>query len=92
VPDDVPSAAVPNAPVSDAPSAKPVPPASVGQQPVAAAPAPARRVQAAETMPDKKRVRDADSTASIRRPVPPGDVGGPLKTKNISILDILTGG
>jgi len=87
VPDDV-----PNAPVSGAPSAKPVPPASVGQQPVATAPAPARRVQAAETMPDKKRVRDADSTASIRRPVPPGDVGGPLKTKNISILDILTGG
>jgi penicillin-binding protein 1A len=35
---------------------------------------------------------DGGSTASIKRPVPPGDVGGPLKTKNISILDILTGG
>jgi penicillin-binding protein 1A len=35
---------------------------------------------------------DAAPTASIRRPVPPGDVGGPLKKKSTSILDILSGG
>ncbi|MBN9242192.1 MAG: penicillin-binding protein [Mesorhizobium sp.] len=35
---------------------------------------------------------DAAPTASIRRPVPPGDVGGPLKKKQTSIMDILTGG
>ena len=35
---------------------------------------------------------DAAPTASIRRPVPPGDIGGPLKKKSTSILDILSGG
>lgn len=35
---------------------------------------------------------DAGSTASIKRPVPPGDVGGPMKKGSGSILDILTGG
>ncbi|QDC00919.1 transglycosylase domain-containing protein [Mesorhizobium sp. 8] len=35
---------------------------------------------------------DTAPTASIRRPVPPGDVGGPLKKKSTSILDILSGG
>ncbi|TIX98373.1 MAG: hypothetical protein E5V16_31150, partial [Mesorhizobium sp.] len=32
------------------------------------------------------------TTASIKRPVPPGDVGGPVKKRQTSILDILTGG
>lgn len=35
---------------------------------------------------------DGGSTASIKRPVPPGDVGGPMKKGSGSILDILTGG
>ena len=35
---------------------------------------------------------DGGSTASIKRPVPPGDVGGPRKKGATSILDILTGG
>lgn len=75
-----------------------------GSVPVAksAPPLPVGRSVAAEPVTGRARTADADggfampsdegSTASIKRPVPPGDVGGPLKTKNISILDILTGG
>jgi penicillin-binding protein 1A len=33
-----------------------------------------------------------ESTGSIKHPVPPGDVGGPVKKRQTSILDILTGG
>jgi penicillin-binding protein 1A len=31
-------------------------------------------------------------TSSIKRPVPPGDVGGPLKKKETTLFDILSGG
>ena len=82
VQDDMPDGAVP--------VAKSTPPVPVG------------RSVAAEPVTGRARTADADggiampsdegSTASIKRPVPPGDVGGPLKKKNISILDILTGG
>ena len=39
-------------------------------------------------------IRNADEvpTASIRRPVPQADVGGPVERRGTSILDILTGG
>jgi penicillin-binding protein 1A len=57
--------------------------------------APSRPVRATETvdaggfgMP----AGDTAPTASIRRPVPPGDVGGPMKKKQTSIMDIVTGG
>jgi penicillin-binding protein 1A len=36
--------------------------------------------------------REELPTSSIRRMVPPGDVGGPVKKRTTSILDILTGG
>ncbi|MDG4881047.1 transglycosylase domain-containing protein [Mesorhizobium sp. WSM4884] len=87
VPDEIPSA--------DS-SPPPAPPAAVGQsQPVAPASArPVRTARPAETvdaggfdMPS-----DSGSTASIKHPVPPGDVGGPTKKRQTSILDILSGG
>lgn len=87
VQDEAPAAAAPAA-------AKPAPPVPVGHG-VAAAPAPAhaaRPAKAADAEVGLAMPGDGGSTASIKRPVPPGDVGGPLKTKNISILDILTGG
>lgn len=81
------------APSPVAPAQKLVPPASVGQA-VNAPPAPVRAVQAAPTKAQGKvRMPVEDSpTASIKRPVPPGDVGGPLKKRTTSILDILGGG
>ena len=36
--------------------------------------------------------RGEQPTSSIRRPVPPADVGGPARKRGTSILDILTGG
>jgi len=79
----------------------PVPSASVGQPaparqpaPVAQAPVPARAVPPGETV-DASRFGmpgDEGATASIKHPVPPGDVGGPVKKRQTSILDILTGG
>lgn len=83
------------APVAAAPAAKPAPPAPVGHDVVAAPAPPVRAVrpaQAADAEVGLAMPSDGGSTSSIKRPVPPGDVGGPLKTKNISILDILTGG
>ncbi|GLS36051.1 penicillin-binding protein [Mesorhizobium tianshanense] len=84
VQDEIPSAA-----------AQPAPPASVGQSaPSAQKASPARAARPAETV-------DAGgfgmpggdgTTASIKHPVPPGDVGGPVKKRQTSILDILTGG
>ncbi|UCI08983.1 transglycosylase domain-containing protein [Mesorhizobium sp. B1-1-8] len=91
VPDEIPSA--------DASQPPPVPQAPVGRSaPVAAqAPAPAkpaRTAQPAETvdaggfdMPG-----DGGATASIKHPVPPGDVGGRTRKRQTSILDILGGG
>ncbi|MGX5805396.1 transglycosylase domain-containing protein [Bradyrhizobium sp. Arg314] len=91
VPDEIPSA--------DASQPPPAPPAAVGQSaPVAQAPAPARQVRTtrpAETvdagggfdMPS-----DSGQTGSIKHPVPPGNVGGPTKKRQTSILNILGGG
>jgi penicillin-binding protein 1A len=90
VPDEIPSAS------SSQPA--PVPPASVGQQAPAAqaaAPvAPVRAVRPAQTVDaDGLAMPEDDSaTASIKHPVPPGNVGGPLKKRQTSILDILGGG
>ncbi|KUM26757.1 penicillin-binding protein [Mesorhizobium loti] len=85
VPDEIPSA--------DASQPPPAPPAPVGQSaPVAQAPA--RQARPAQTvdadgfgMPS-----DGGTTASVGHPVPPGDVGGPKKRRQTSILDILSGG
>ncbi|MBZ9761823.1 penicillin-binding protein [Mesorhizobium sp. CA8] len=87
VPDEIPSA--------DATQPPPAPPAAVGQSaPVAQAAAPARQARPAQTvdadgfgMPS-----DGGTTASVGHPVPPGDVGGPKKRRQTSILDILGGG
>jgi penicillin-binding protein 1A len=38
------------------------------------------------------RPSDRGTTGGINHPVPPGDVGGPLKKRTTSILDILSGG
>ncbi|RWE34216.1 MAG: penicillin-binding protein, partial [Mesorhizobium sp.] len=76
----------------------PVPRAPVGQsapvaasptgQPAVRAPRPAQTVDADDfDMPS-----DSGTTASVGHPVPPGSVGGPLKKKQTSILDILGGG
>ncbi|RWO27791.1 MAG: penicillin-binding protein, partial [Mesorhizobium sp.] len=73
----------------------PVPSASVSQSaPSAQKASPPRAVRPAETvdaggfgMPG-----GGGTTASIKRPVPPADVGGPVKKRQTSILDILTGG
>ncbi|WP_027165394.1 transglycosylase domain-containing protein [Mesorhizobium sp. WSM3224] len=87
VPDEIPSA--------DASQPPPAPPAAVGQsRPVAQAPAP-RQVRApAETVDAGGFGMPSDSgeTGSIKHPVPPGNVGGPAKKRQTSILDILGGG
>ncbi len=91
VPDEIPSA--------DNAQPPPTPPAPVGQSaPVAQAPAaparPARTARPAETVDAGGFGMPSDSgeTASIKHPVPPGNVGGPTKKRNTSILDILGGG
>ncbi|TPJ80895.1 transglycosylase domain-containing protein [Mesorhizobium sp. B2-6-2] len=94
VPDETPSA--------DASQPPAAPPAAVGQsqpaapsQPVAQAPArPVRTTRPAETVDAAGFGMPSDSgeTASIKHPVPPGNVGGPTKKRQTSILDILGGG
>ncbi|MBZ9988297.1 penicillin-binding protein [Mesorhizobium sp. BH1-1-5] len=87
VPDEIPSA--------DASQPPPAPPAAVGQsQPVAPAPAPVRQARPAQTVDADgfDMPSDKGSTASIKHPVPPGNVGGPTKKRQTSILDILGGG
>ncbi|TPN94711.1 transglycosylase domain-containing protein [Mesorhizobium sp. B1-1-5] len=94
VPDEIPSA--------DASQPPPAPPAAVGQsqpaaqsQPVAQAPArQVRTTRPAETVDAAGFGMPSDSgeTASIKHPVPPGNVGGPTKKRRTSILDILGGG
>ncbi|MGP2493834.1 transglycosylase domain-containing protein [Mesorhizobium sp. PUT5] len=86
VPDDVAPAQAPSA-AAPAPAAPPRP-----QAPVAAAPVPPRPVGAAQTVDAVSMPGDAAPTGAIKRPVPPGDVGGPLKKRHTSILDILGGG
>ncbi|MER8828815.1 penicillin-binding protein [Mesorhizobium sp. M0938] len=76
-------------------TAQPVPSASVGQSaPSAKKASSPRAVHPAETVDGGGfGMPGGDSaTASIKRPVPPGDVGGPVKKRQTSILDILTGG
>ncbi|RUW20577.1 penicillin-binding transpeptidase domain-containing protein, partial [Mesorhizobium sp. M1E.F.Ca.ET.041.01.1.1] len=85
VPDEIPSA--------DASQPAPVPQAPVGQsQPVAQAPA--RQARPAQTVDADgfDMPSDGGTTASVGHPVPPGDVGGPKKRRQTSILDILGGG
>ncbi|TIT05938.1 MAG: hypothetical protein E5W74_30895, partial [Mesorhizobium sp.] len=73
---------------------------AVGQSPQPAAPsqpvaqAPARQPRPAQTVDAEgfDMPSDSGSTASIKHPVPPGDVGGPKKRRQTSILDILGGG
>ncbi|MDX8518313.1 transglycosylase domain-containing protein [Mesorhizobium dulcispinae] len=86
VPDEIPSA--------DNSQPPPTPPAAVGQSSAPVAQAPARQARPAQTvdadgfgMPS-----DGGTTASVGHPVPPGDVGGPKKRRQTSILDILSGG
>ncbi|TPI38301.1 penicillin-binding protein [Mesorhizobium sp. B3-1-6] len=86
VPDEIPSA--------DASQPR-APPAAVGQsQPVAPAPTPVRQARPAQTVDADgfDMPSDSGSTASIKHPVPPGNVGGPTKKRQTSILDILGGG
>jgi penicillin-binding protein 1A len=76
-------------------AAQPVPSASVGRSaPSAQKASSPRAVRPAETVDGGGfGMPGGDSaTASIKRPVPPGDVGGPVKKRQTSILDILTGG
>src|SRR5690606_37495740 len=63
-----------------APQGKPIPPRAVGT------------AKADDNGRFNMPGRDDAPTASIGRPVPPGEVGGPLKKRNTSILDILGGG
>ncbi|EXL09672.1 transglycosylase domain-containing protein [Aquamicrobium defluvii] len=65
----------------------PVPPAAVPRPSVPVAGGAKSGGNGRPAMPS-----DGGSTASIKRPVPPGDVGGPMKKGSGSILDILTGG
>ncbi len=67
--------------------AKPVPPVAAPRPSVPVAGGAKNGGNGRPAMPS-----DGGSTASIKRPVPPGDVGGPMKKGSGSILDILTGG
>jgi penicillin-binding protein 1A len=90
VQDDGP-APTPAAPVANVGS-KPAAPRTIAAQPV---PAPSRPAGATTTVDAggfDMPAEDNTPTASIRHPVPPGNVGGPLKKRNTTILDILTGG
>ncbi|TIQ16348.1 MAG: penicillin-binding protein, partial [Mesorhizobium sp.] len=80
---------------SNTPQPAPVPSASVSQSaPSAQKASSPRAVRPAETVDGGGfGMPGGDSTtASIKRPVPPGDVGGPVKKRQTSIFDILTGG
>ena len=71
-----------------------VPPAEVPSARAAPAPVPSRAVGAAQTVDADGLAMPADrsATGAIGHPVPPGEVGGPLKKRKTSILDILSGG
>ncbi len=82
----------------DSAPARPVPQAAVGNRPAErpAAPAPAvsrssRPVPSANVPRPAANVGRDDRTASIRRPVPPGDVGGAQQKRPTSILDVIMG-
>ncbi|TIW70078.1 MAG: hypothetical protein E5V58_23935, partial [Mesorhizobium sp.] len=63
-------------------------------QPAQAPARPARPSRPAETVDADgfDMPSDGGTTASVGHPVPPGNVGGPTKKRQTSILDILTGG
>ncbi|TGT79225.1 penicillin-binding protein, partial [Mesorhizobium sp. M8A.F.Ca.ET.161.01.1.1] len=86
VPDEIPSA--------DNSQPAPVPRAPVGQSSAPVAQAPARQARPAQTVDADgfDMPSDGGTTASVGHPVPPGDVGGPKKRRQTSILDILGGG
>lgn len=66
-----------------------LPPAEVGDRPVAATPAPARKAQRT-VRADKFPPPPADiKTGSIKRPS--ADVGGPKVKRDLSIIDLITG-
>ena len=71
-----------------------VPPAEMPAARAAPAPVPSRAVGAAQTVDADGLAMPADrsATGAIGHPVPPGEVGGPLKKRKTSILDILSGG
>lgn len=75
-------------------SIRKVPSVDVGADPAPLVPAnkPPRNVPVADNGGKLAMPSDNGSTASIKRPVPPGDVGGPVKKGNGSIFDLLTGG
>ncbi|MBT1158099.1 penicillin-binding protein [Aminobacter anthyllidis] len=57
-----------------------------------AAPQPVQKPRPAQQVGAAPRVeQEQSSTASIRRPVPPGEVGGPTQRRETSILDVLLG-
>ena len=89
VPDEIPSADASPAPVPATPVGQSAPAAPAAQP--AAPVRPSRPAQTVDAdgfdMPS-----DNGSTASVKHPVPPGNVGGPTKRRNTSILDILSGG
>jgi penicillin-binding protein 1A len=80
----------------------PMPSADVGAKPVVAvrkaapapqpAPAPSRAAQTVDAGGFDMPAEDDAPTSSINHPVPPGAVGGPLKKRHTTILDILSGG
>jgi penicillin-binding protein 1A len=62
------------------------------EDPVASLPEPPAEVGQAEPAPAVRRVRTSTvETASINRPVPPAEVGGKRKTRQVSILDVIMG-
>jgi penicillin-binding protein 1A len=74
----------------------PEPAVEVGSTETGAAPAPSpvQRRQPAETVDASEGFAPpmrADRTASIKRPVPPADVGGPQMRRETSILDVILG-
>lgn len=80
--------------IVDGGAVRKVPSVDVGADPAPLVPAnkPTRNVPVADNGGKLAMPSDNGSTASIKRPVPPGDVGGPTKKGNGSILDLLTGG
>ncbi len=80
--------------IVDGGSIRKVPSVDVGADPAPLVPAnkPPRNVPVADNGGKLAMPSDDGSTASIKRPVPPGDVGGPVKKGNGSIFDLLTGG
>jgi penicillin-binding protein 1A len=64
----------------------------ISEDPVASLPEPPADVGAAPAAATARNVTThSDETASIERPVPPADVGGGKKRREVSLLDVLLG-